>query len=268
MAVCLIHEKKPMISKCPRSAWEGDPDSLCLLHSYQRDKDQDGQFTDAVKQQVYAEHYNCNGVFFPGIIDFSGDGFTKRVDFSWATFKNANFTGTIFFDEADFSWTTFQKADFSKATFQKANFSPAIFHEANFFWAKINGPVTLAGIRSGEPPKVKMPWRGRFGFIQFAEKGVLRLEELSLARVEFTGTDLRRVEFDRVTWASWWWRTAVYDEILLHQRRWAHIFYLLNYGWLWGKRIPGEKEKDIPKKPTFAAFASVESLYRQLKINL
>ncbi|MHB8068847.1 MAG: hypothetical protein ACYDIC_13230 [Desulfobaccales bacterium] len=93
------------------------------------------------------------------------------------------------------------------------------------------------------------------------------MKDISLAWLRFSGTDLRSVQLDNVTWASWWWRTAVYDEILLHQKRWAYFFYMLNYGWLWGKRIPGEKEEDRPEKPSFKAFEPVERLYRQLKIN-
>lgn len=283
MAICRIQEIDRDI-KCHRNVWEGDTDGLCLLHSKEEDKDQDGGFTNAVKNKLAAEDYDFRHVFFPGHTDFSGQKFTKDADFYWATFQKADFSGTIFqksnfsgarfqvarfiranFQRADFSGASFQEAFFFEGTFQEASFFATCFQKAFFTGAKINGPITLSFIRSGELTEVNHPWPAHLLFLQFGEKGWLRLQHLSLAKVQFTRTDLRRVEFDQVTWGRKWWRDVVYDEILLHQRRWAYITYVLNYGWLWGKRIPCEKIR--PKKPTYADFGPVERLYRQLKSN-
>jgi uncharacterized protein YjbI with pentapeptide repeats len=283
MAVCRIHEKDSQI-KCQRDAWERDPDDLCLLHSRQDDKDEDGKFTDAVKQKLEAEDYDFRKVFFPDFVDFSGREFNKRADFSSATFHKADFSRARFheadfshaifqwgrftlatFHEADFSGATFQVAHFFKTTFQDASFVATVFQEAHFSWAKINGLITLRFIMPLKPRRVSLPWSAKLISIQFGEKGGLRLEHLSLAKVQFTRTDLRRVEFDQVTWYRKFWRDVVYDEILLHRQRWAYITNVLNYGWLWGKRILSEKIR--PKKPTYADFGTVERLYRQLKSN-
>jgi hypothetical protein len=75
------------------------------------------------------------------------------------------------------------------------------------------------------------------------------------------------VEFDRVTWASWWWRASVYDEIFLHRQRWAHIAYLLKHAGFWRKKYTGEGGNDKLSKPSYDEFAPVERLYRQLKTN-
>ncbi len=261
MAICHIYQKSGLIG-CPREALEGDKDGLCLLHSSQKNKDKDGNFTDAVKKKLDAEDYDFGGVFFPGLANFHGLKFTKKADFSRATFQEANFSGATF-GEVNFSEATFQEAifheanitdgDFSNATFKRANFSNAIFQEANFFGvrlkeaifngAKINGRITLASI---QPLKEDQLWL-LLEFIKFGEKGVLRLEDLSLARTIFTGTNLRAIEFDRVTWASWWWRAAVYEEIRLHRLRRKHTAGML--------------------KPSLDDYAPVERLYRQLKIN-
>ena len=270
--------------ECTRDAWEEDPDGLCILHSRNADKDHDGKFKDSIKKKMDEEDYDFHGGFFPGSADFSGQKFTKKADFSYAVFHYANFFGASF-QEADFRWASFQiarfpettfqraifplawftEANFTEATFQEADFFRATFEEAQFSGAKINGRMTLGDIRLREPLKKNQPCPLGLQSIQFGEKGILRLVNLSLAQANFYGTDLRRVEFDRVTWASWWWRAAVYDEALLHWRRWTHIAYLLNHGGLWGKKIPGEEGR--PRKPSFADFAPVERLYRQLKAN-
>jgi len=149
---------------------------------------------------------------------------------------------------------------------QEVNFFGTTIKKADFDHVKINGLVTLNGALSEEPPKDKMPWQALLTFIQFGEKGVLRLQNVSLSQTSFTDTDLRRVEFDRVTWASWRGRAAIYDEILLRRRRWAHIAYVFKYFGLRWEKNPGEVEGEWTK-PSLKDFTSVERLYRQLKSN-
>jgi uncharacterized protein YjbI with pentapeptide repeats len=267
MAVCLIHEINSEIN-CPRDALKGDPDGLCLLHSRQENKDQNGKFTDEVKQKIGADDYNFRGVFFPGLVDFSWKKFNIKADFSWATFHNAKFSWATFkevyfhnttFQEADFfgatihrayfSWTTFHRALFINTTFHNADFFKATFNEFAFSGAIIEGCVKLVGIRSEEKTKDKHPVDLRI--IEFGENGILKLKDLSLSMVRFSGTDLRFVKFDHVTWASWWWRSAVYDEILLHQQRWSKIVYVLKHGGVRRKINSRNDGKDSPKKISF-----------------
>ena len=303
MAVCRL--KKPYIN-CFRDALEGDPNGLCILHSRENNKDINS-FNAAVKEKLAKEDYEFWEVFFPGPLNFFdglkfdkpvifGDAFFVKanfagvefndVDFSGAflveaDFRNttflgkADFRGAIFKREALFLGTTFQEVDFFDATFEEANFHGATLQEANFSnsafeyaifsFANITERVTFAGVRAGGPSNENHYWEGDLQFIQFGEKGVIRFVNLSLSQVEFSGTDLRRMEFDRVIWASWWGRAAVYDEVILHQQRWAHLAYVMKHGGLWGRTIPGEEGR--LGKPSYAEFAPVERLYRQLKTN-
>jgi hypothetical protein len=69
MAVCRIGEdvnrliECPLLIECSRDAWEEDPEGLCLMHSRQENKDQDGKFTDAVRQRLDKEDYNFRRSF-------------------------------------------------------------------------------------------------------------------------------------------------------------------------------------------------------------
>ena len=208
----------------------------------------------------------------------------KYVDFARAKFQEADFCEGNFqeasffkakFREADFTLVTFNAANFSESTFLNGYFIDTIFQNADFTGTKIKGQMKFMGIRSERSAKKKEPWFANFRYLEFGEKGVLKLADLSLARAQFAGTDLRRVEFNNVSWPSWWWRAVVYDEIQLHQRKWAYIAYLLKYGGLWGKRNPvkgleNKRKKGLqhkPKNPSYKDFESVERLYRQLKTN-
>ncbi len=319
MSVCRIHEKDTW-TKCPRDAWEGDPDGLCLLHSKQENKDQDGRFTDAVKKQLDAGENNFREVFFPGPVNFSRREFSKTADFFMATFSGgadfsgatfsgkgnkAIFLGAAFNGMADFSGATFsgeavfsgaifsgganfigvtfwEKVSFYESTFPgEAAFDKAIFSgEALFFKSAFNsmvhfnlatisatGRVFLLNLNPPDKQDRSVPFMAKFLWLRQELGGRLRFQDISLAQVSFIGTDLRKVEFDRVTWGRKWLRDVVYDEILLHQRRWAHISYLLKYGGFLAKRHRHERRQGEPKNDSFAYFALVEHLYRHLKIN-
>ncbi|HZK14476.1 MAG TPA: hypothetical protein VFC55_08140, partial [Desulfobaccales bacterium] len=86
---CCILEKYEWVT-CRNSAWSGDPEGLCILHSRDKAKDPEA-FNAALRarwNQADQESYDFSLVFFPGPFDprdFFGSGeFTKPVDFSWA----------------------------------------------------------------------------------------------------------------------------------------------------------------------------------------
>jgi uncharacterized protein YjbI with pentapeptide repeats len=323
MTLCRMHKNR--LIECPQEIWEGDPEELCLLHSRQTSKGQDGKFSEAIKRKIDEEDYDFRGVFFPGYNKFPQFNFNKKIDFSWAAFKRVDFAGAASkdarfhrsdfhevrfflanfkyvdfsrakfgevdfsegnfqeasfykseFQEADFTLATFNSANFSESTFLNGNFIDTVFQEADFSRVKITGQIKFIGIRSERSAKEKEPWFANFQSLEFAEKGVLKLIDLSLAHAQFKGTDLRRVEFYDVSWPSWWWRLVVYDEIQLHQRKWAYISYLLKYGGLWRKRNHFKRLENKPKRkglehkpktPSSKDFEAVERLYRQLKTN-
>ena len=292
ISTCQINEKYPWLN-CQNPACPVDPDGLCLLHSMDENKDQDGSFTEMVDQMLTAEDYNFRGVFFPGAADFAGQEFTEGVDFSYATFQEADFEGAIFSGNANFRYTKFHgEADFSSVTFSGeadfydsifsgvVNFSDASFSGiAKFYDLKFLGEVIFIGTDISENAQVIfrsvnssdrgirwLPFLADVGFIKIEMGGRLLFKNLSLAKVTFSDSELLKVEFDNVNWASWWGRAAVYDEIRLHQRKWANIAYWLKYGEFretrkWRKAMLDEEGK------LFSNFSKIERIYRQLKIN-
>ena len=228
-------------------------------------------FGDAYFSKADFDEVEFNDVDFSGAFLVEAD-FSKCHLFGKSKFSKCYLLGEALFlgatfREADFFEASFEEVNFHWATMQKADFSKSAFQYSIFSFANIIERVTFVGVRARKTPNENQHWEGDLQFIRFGEKGVIRFVNLSLAHVEFSGTDLRRVEFDRVTWASWWGRTAAYDEILLHKKRWSHIAYVLKYGGLWGRRKTGEGWEDRPVKPSYKDFAIVESLYRQLKTN-
>jgi len=86
-----------------------------LLHSFNKEKDQDGDFTAAIKEKLDNNDYNFRGVFFPGKVSiFAGRQLTSNADFSFATFSgetdfsratfpsDAYFIGTAFYEKVRF----------------------------------------------------------------------------------------------------------------------------------------------------------------------
>jgi uncharacterized protein YjbI with pentapeptide repeats len=302
MATCQIHiHKKYLLKECSREALTDDPKGLCLLHSQQADKNEDGAFTEAVKAKLTNEDYDFRGVFFTGPAIFLGKfKYEKEVDFSGATFTGpAYFFEAAFKEEAKFRWATFEgeasfflatftkRADFGRATFKKevdlgkatftelarfyratfqgeANFSFVTFaEEARFSLTTFESDADFSGVtftvladfsettfqgearfvrikpqKWGEPPP--SIFSGDFHNVTVEKEASLVFQDCSLAKVNFAGTDLRRVEFHNVTWARRHGRNVVYDEMMLYQ--------------------PEEM-------PIRGGYARVEELYRQLKLN-
>jgi hypothetical protein len=78
-------------------SWEEDPDGLCLLHSQQSDKDNDGKFIALIEELKEQKKSYFAGVLFPGNISFQGFQFTKISCFYMASFLgSADFSEAIF----------------------------------------------------------------------------------------------------------------------------------------------------------------------------
>jgi uncharacterized protein YjbI with pentapeptide repeats len=226
---------------------------------------QDADFRDATFQDADFQKSTFQKAYFDGATfkDLAHFNFAifKEADFKGTTFQKANFDGASFqeayfagatFQEAVFSVATFQKvAGFSMATFKEANFVGASFQEAHFYKATFQeanfSGVTFTGrtwfemINPHKEGKPRPPlFSGKFEAITVDKEGSLVFDNSSLARIKFALTDLRRVEFNNVTWARRHGRNVVYDEILLHQNE---------------------------QMPSIESYARVEELYRGLKLN-
>jgi uncharacterized protein YjbI with pentapeptide repeats len=202
------------------------------------------------------------GTFTEGA-GFIAATFTAEADFSGAYFaKGANFHGATFTAEAGFYGATFRGlANFSRAIFTKeANFSRASFTErSNFSGARIEGRVVFRDLNPLGEGELPPAFRGLFRDLELSPGAVLSFQDLSLARVRFTGTDLRRVEFHHVQWHPYRGRQAVYEEVLLRQEEkkkpWFRTWLLYHVPYA-----------DIPH-PWGDEYGQVERLYRYLKIN-
>ncbi|PIU52977.1 MAG: hypothetical protein COS90_08635, partial [Deltaproteobacteria bacterium CG07_land_8_20_14_0_80_60_11] len=264
--------------KCQNPAWPGDPDGFCILHSQDKEKNPD-DFQAALQarwKQTDQESYDFRGVFFPGFFEpvevFGSQEFNQPVDFSWATFtKGANFYGAAFT----------KRAHFFKATFTEG---------ADFYGAAIGGPVVFWGINPRDEAGRAPSFIGIFSRLEFQDRGVLRFQDTSLARVRFEGADLRRPEFHHVTWGSIGGRQIIYDEASLRQEEKEKPWF---WDWFWA-RLSGHlaliafaleightadttgrdsigaylaEEPAPPEPPWGDKYGEVERLYRNLKLN-
>lgn len=292
-------------------ASETDPEGLCILHSRLRDKDQ-AAFDAAVKAKLDKEDYNFSRVFFPGPVCFYSQEFKEVANFSQAefadsadfqsvkfagsaVFESAKFSGnTLFYNAkfagpADFGWAKFAgRASFLEAEFAgEARFVRAEFAKVTYFLgAKFAGPVGFGSAkfadraifrsinreREGEQ---QIPFQADFRGLELDPQERLQFQDLSLAQANFSGTDMRRLEFRHVEWypyndlivrklTEWlprlrtfgeWFpgRQAAYNEVLLNQQDpslWRRLF----------------RRQDL-KPPSGEDYARVEELYRGLKLS-
>lgn len=188
---------------------------------------------------------------------FSGANFKVVASFSKATFEEgASFSGANFEKGASFSGATFKVwASFLGATFEKgADFIRATFEGwADFWGAKIAGLLLFWDINPRMEGEPQPPWMGVFNELKFQDQGLLRFQDLSLAHVHFTGTDLRLPQFHHVSWHAYRGRQAIYDEILLRQEE---------------KNIPWFQNWLLCHVPPWGdKYGEAERLYRNLKMN-
>jgi uncharacterized protein YjbI with pentapeptide repeats len=218
---------------------------------------------------TFSGYADFSGAIFSEDADFSGSIFSQRAGFLVATFSEyADFAGATFLGLAVFSDATFSGlSSFFGATFSaEAFFNRTIFSQgAHFPKATFSGKVIFRNLNKpgpGEPPTAN--FQGQFTDLELVKEAVLRFQDLSLAQVEFAGTDLRHVDFRHVAWHPYRGRQAIYDEIPLRAKE---------------KERPGTGFSGPDIAPYLAAappppphtladkYGEVERLYRNLKIN-
>lgn len=224
----------------------GDPDGLCLLHSFNKEKDKEGAFTDAIKKKMDNNDYDFKGVFFP--IDFSifsGRQLTTNPNFSFATFSgetdfskasfptDAYFIGTVFYQKVMFNGVHIWEN--TNVYFRGTDFSEE--GEVIFRGAKIYGRLLFEQINLPDKKRKRPAWHGDFIRLDIGPNAILRFRDVSLAFVKFEGTDLTKIDFDDAKWYPLWSRIAVYEEI------------------------------NLKENPSYREYARVEKIYRQLKTN-
>ncbi|MCX5888291.1 MAG: pentapeptide repeat-containing protein [Deltaproteobacteria bacterium] len=277
---CRIHEKYPEI-ECTNSVLPGDTEDLCILHSHEKGKGL-AAFREALRArwtQEDAEFYDFRGVYFPDWFNplnyFGSREFTKAADFSRATFTGAaNFSLATFTDEAHFYNTTFMDwanfwganfidwADFGLAIFKKvAEFCGSSFvEEADFSGAKIFGRIDFQALNpqgKGKPPP--SAFHGNFRGLELSLGAVLRFQDLSLAYCEFSGNDLRQVEFRHVEWYPYRGRQSIFEEMLLREEE-------KEDPWFWTRLSRYAPYSPHPSELT-DKYGEVERLYRDLQEN-
>lgn len=204
-------------------------------------------------------------VIFTGNANFSDARFLKQAAFPWAMFNGyATFEKTVFSEGVDLSDSTFAKdADFFEAIFNgvpvfarasftgAADFRSAQFSDQSYFGAAMfkqggdfshalfSKTVNFTDARFSGPTYFSPGFKQEAIFEQIVSepKDSLRFISADLSRCRFLGTDVRKLYFLDVRWASIGGRDGVYDEVIRLQ--------------------PGEQRQ----------WAQIEELYRQLKQN-
>jgi hypothetical protein len=253
--MCNIHLRNPFIT-CLLPGW--GPDDKCILHSDNPNKNK-SEFERAFLEKNKKNDTDFRAVFFPDILNFTKYEFKDIVDFSYAEFNDkVYFQDTKFNKVAIFKNTKFNKdVDFAGAKFLEGG--GAIFLDCEF-----NGKLLFNGTRIYQRTifekinyNVSESVIGNFKYIEFGENGILNFKDLSLAQVEFVGTNLNSCEFHNVVWNRCLARNALYDEVLIH---W--VFHLKNFILCLFRR----KERQALPKPLIKTLSRIEELYRQLKI--
>lgn len=177
--------------------------------------------------------------FFNHIAFFNGAEFKNAASFAMARFeRNANFSTTTFLSYADFN-----SADFlGGANFNQTQVSTS----ASFISANFSGNITFSEVKFAEATfrkailaeKARMyfqeidPTYGRtlnkkkyhalnidFTYMQIEAGASLLFQNISLSLAKFSGTDVSNMHFINVEWVSMYGRNAVYDEIILRQKK-------------------------------------------------
>lgn len=242
--------------QCENPAWEGDPEGMCLLHSLRPDKDEH-LFDQALREKLDRADFDFREVFFPGPVAFTRQAFTKPANFHGAKFTGwADFRAAEFQVGADFSYAKFsQDAIFAKAGFKSETqfIRTTIAGEADFRGAVFEAGVLFHHLNEPSGNLETPPCQAFFQHVDLGAHGRLRFQDLSLERVSFLGTDMRRLEFHNVRWPSRHGRQVLYDELLLNDKGGPAFLSLqpdLEYGLSY---------EDI--------CARLEKLYRYLKLN-
>ena len=142
------------------------------------------QFTGA----IFLDCANFSRSNFNGPTDFRFIHFYEQVDFFNSNFSMTTiFLGTTFHNDAYFSFSSFSE----KIRFEVSSF----LGEANFRGSIIKNKLIFSSINRNEKP-----FKGDFSILEINDKGLLVFQDLSLAKVRFEGSDLRRIEFHHIQW--------------------------------------------------------------------
>jgi uncharacterized protein YjbI with pentapeptide repeats len=141
---------------------------------------------------------------------FSGGAYFLETKFSGdANFVGAKFSGDTNFWESEFSGD----ADFSRAEFSgDANFVGAEFSgDANFWRAEFRQRADFSGVETAKNATVNFQW------VRFLKPQQVFFHHVDLSRWSLLDTDLRRIDFNNVTWGTirrlLSRRTALFDEL-------------------------------------------------------
>jgi uncharacterized protein YjbI with pentapeptide repeats len=144
------------------------------------------------------------------IAEFYGEANFRGAEFfEGANFSEAKFSGDTNFWESEFSGD----ADFSRAEFSgDANFVGAEFSgDANFWRAEFRQRADFSGVETAKNATVNFQW------VRFLKPQQVFFHHVDLSRWSFLDTDLRRIDFDDVTWGTirrlLSRRTALFDEL-------------------------------------------------------
>jgi uncharacterized protein YjbI with pentapeptide repeats len=245
-------------------------------------------------EQAFEFHCNFYGSKFAGYADFNqvkfseGAIFWKAEFFGVVAFTGAKFSKSAVFEEAKFSKDAyFTGAEFSgDAVFWRANFSEnayfwgvKFFEYATFEEAKFSGNTHFEGAEFRQRADFYKVETAKNATVNFQGVKLLKPQQVffhhvDLSRWSFLDTDLRRIDFNDVTWGT------IPSISPLRSRRWIRRWerrhlsrrFLLRLLRLRLRLTPTrtalfDEIRVSKEKVKKARLAKVERLYRHLKQN-
>ncbi len=243
------------------------------------------------------------GATFEGEADFRGAAFKEPADFSLVTFQGkVNFWEAKFECKAEFLGAKFQReaffytamfrgtSDFAAATFcDTTNFGRATFAGAAMFGPTTSGPEAEVrpaafkraldfGFATFDGTALFVGFGGDWLFacesdtdfrhVTFRQPQQVRFEHVCLRRARFLGTDLRRVDFTDVDWASRPFWGPMWQRIVARHGRPSRAIHWTCRKWpLWAKPR-GRFAVWDELAPETSEYVLIGKLYRELKYNL
>lgn len=164
-----------------------------------------------LSQTIFCDRANFRGIIIKGDVNFEGVTFTGNAYFLLTRFiDNAYFGGAVFNGTANFS---------SKSDIWKLKFSgdPSLEMVVRKGAAQLKTFTRMADF-------MMTKFREDTSFKGCSSKGIIRFEEVDLARVSFLETNLREFNFVRCTWPQKFGRNVLYDEIRPTSKNWTKSF--------------------------------------------
>jgi uncharacterized protein YjbI with pentapeptide repeats len=217
--------------RCNEPSLPDDPDSCCILHSKNEDKDLN-VFSKKIRDRMEKDpnRIDLGGCYFPKNfpsdffvnqkfdkpvsfveaifsqnVHFMAAIFSQEVHFSGAAFaEEANFHWATFSQEANFLWTTFSQADFSKAKFSEVDFSGSTFKEGvNFSRAEFKDRAYFLPVSKKAKEEVKkVVFGGPSSFQCTRFIGEVIFQDVDLSQCSFLHSNIDKVDFKYCTFAK------------------------------------------------------------------